>query len=191
MTPIDLQETERNESTSTKSYERNGFRQERVSDGTRAILRRPLQEELPKSVPLLASRNAATDIEGMTFNNEFRHHGIREPLGCPAASAASDVSLRCVNMIRYSSPPRRAMVFAGPSAKPLCNILQEEVADRMSQRVVDIFEPVEVEKQKRDLIILPTGACQRLLPTPTSHLRPVYPSTQASSPRRRRNRAFG
>ena len=32
----------------------------------------------------------------------------------------------------------------------------------MSQRVVDVFEPVEIEEQKRDLFLLPTSTSECL-----------------------------
>ena len=39
---------------------------------------------------------------------------------------------------------------------------QDLVADGMSERVVDVFEPVEVEEQKRNFVLSPTSTGERL-----------------------------
>jgi hypothetical protein len=42
-------------------------------------------------------------------------------------------------------------LFTRRSLKAFCNVLQEKVADRVPERVVDVFEPVEIEEQKGKL----------------------------------------
>ena len=51
--------------------------------------------------------------------------------------------------------------FTRSSLKPLCNCLEKKVANRVPERVVDEFELVEIEKQKRDFVLFPTstGEC--------------------------------
>src|ERR1035437_502829 len=44
--------------------------------------------------------------------------------------------------------------------KPFGNVLQHEVPERVSKRVVDDFEPVEIKKQQRNLLISPASVSQ-------------------------------
>jgi len=66
--------------------------------------------------------------------------------------------------MRNSSPASRATVFLFPSPRlePFCNFLQEQVAAGVPERVVDVLEAVKVDEQKRNFVLLPAGAGQRL-----------------------------
>jgi hypothetical protein len=76
----------------------------------------------------------------------------------------------CVGCVLYSSQhneefvsayPGHCVLFTRKSLKPFCNFLQDKVADRVPERVVNGFEPVEIEEQKRNFVLLPTstGEC--------------------------------
>src|ERR1035438_9685416 len=81
-----------------------------------------------------------------------------------AATAAPATSFKPVNTTRNSSPPdpSHGVLFPYPLLKALCNFLQEKVADRVPERVVNDFEAVEVEEQERDSALLPTSTCECL-----------------------------
>ena len=66
--------------------------------------------------------------------------------------------------MRNSSPPNRATVSCSRahSLQAFGNVLQDQVAERVSERVVDVFEAVEIEEQKRNFVILAAGAGQCL-----------------------------
>ena len=96
----------------------------------------------------------------MTLNDEFSGHCIHEALRGNG----------CVGNILYvsqhdekfvSGQPSHSVLFAHRSLKAFCNVLQKKVADRMPERVVDVLEPVEIEEQKRNFVLLPasTGEC--------------------------------
>ena len=55
-----------------------------------------------------------------------------------------------------SSPPKRATVSPGPQAgaEPLADGRQELVADRVPEALVDRLEPVEVEEDQGDRLVL-------------------------------------
>src|SRR5690349_19509385 len=96
----------------------------------------------------------------MTLNDEFSGHCIHQPLSGNC----------CVGDVLYvsqhdeefvSGQPGHGVLCPRPSLEAFCNVLQQKVTDGVPERVVDVFEPVEIEKQKRNFVLLPTstGEC--------------------------------
>ena len=94
------------------------------------------------------------------MNDEFSGHRIHDPFSGDC----------CVGYVLYSSQhddefvsayPGHCVLFTRTSLKSFCNVLQEKVAERVPERVVDDFEPVEIKEQKRNFVLLPTstGEC--------------------------------
>src|SRR5579864_1231232 len=97
----------------------------------------------------------------MTLNGECSGHCIHQSLG----------GYCCVGDVFYVSQHDQEFVASEtgdgvlvtcPCLKSFGNFLQEEVASRVPQRIVDVLELVEVEEQKCDFLLLPTSASQCL-----------------------------
>src|ERR1019366_2141846 len=108
-----------------------------------------------------AYAEAATNAKRATLNNESGTDCMQEPLS----------GNRCVGSVlrsrqhddKFVSPDTsHRVLFPCPFLEPLCNFLQEKVADRVPEGVVDVFEPVEVEEQKRNFVLSPTSTGERL-----------------------------
>jgi hypothetical protein len=94
-----------------------------------------------------ADAEAATNAEGITLDYHFSSQSIHDPLS----------GNRCVGNVLYivhhdeefvTSEPGNRVLFAPPCFKPFCNAFQKEVAGRVSKRVINVFEPVEIEEKK-------------------------------------------
>jgi hypothetical protein len=53
-------------------------------------------------------------------------------------------------------------LFTRPFHQPFCDLLQNKVANRVPERVVNGFEPIEIEEQKRNFVLSPTSTGERL-----------------------------
>ena len=81
-------------------------------------------------------------------------------------SAATAASARLLYRSQHnkefvSAYPGHGVLFTSPFLQAFCDLLQNKVADRVPERVVNGFEPVEIEEQKRNFVLLPTstGEC--------------------------------
>jgi hypothetical protein len=84
----------------------------------------------------------------MTLDNEFSDHHIHKPFGGNRrVGVVLNLSQRDQEFIPTQTGHR--VLFPPPCLKTFCDFLQEEVADRVPQRVVDGLEAVEIQKQKR------------------------------------------
>jgi hypothetical protein len=97
----------------------------------------------------------------VTLSDEFSGHCIHEPLSGDG----------CVGCVLYSSQHNEELVsadsgycvlFTRPFLQPLCDLLQNKVADRVPERVVNGFELVEIEEQQRNFALLPTSTGEGL-----------------------------
>ena len=111
-----------------------------------------------------ADADAATNAKGVTLNDEFSDNCIHEPLsrnGC-----VGDILYRSQDDKKFvSAYSGYGVLFTRPFLQAFCDLLQNKVANRVAERVVDVFEPVEIEEQKRNFVLSPTstGECLALI----------------------------
>ena len=85
-------------------------------------------------------------------------HAATELLGT-AGSLETDLDDREL----VAADPRDGVGLANAGAEPLGALLEQQVADRMAQGVVDVLEAIEIEAQDRSEIAAPADARHRLL----------------------------
>src|SRR5579863_119803 len=108
-----------------------------------------------------ADAEAAADIERVSLHDKFLDHCSHEPFGGDGGvSHISDTSEYDEEFV--SAEAGDCVLITRPSFESFCNLLQKKVAERVPERVVDVFEAIEIEEQKRNLVFLTASASQGL-----------------------------
>src|SRR5579871_5652446 len=105
--------------------------------------------------------NAASDGEPLIFHHELRGHGVDDSVR-RVGDVVDTVDGGHDDEEFVAANAGHSIVLTGTAFKPFGNLLQEKVAEGVSERVVDDLEAVEIEKQHSDLRVLPARAHQRL-----------------------------
>ena len=109
-----------------------------------------------------ADANATTHAEGMTLDDESRAHLFHNPfrynryIGYLLHAVQHDQEF-------VAAHPGYCVVFPRAVLEPFRNLLQHHISERVSERVIDDFEPVEIEKQQRNFLISPASDSQSIV----------------------------
>jgi hypothetical protein len=97
----------------------------------------------------------------VALNNELSRHRLHyPPSGDCYARNILDAGEHDEKFI--SAEPDHGVLFTRETLKSFRSVLQEKVADRVPEGVVDDFETVEIEEQKRNFVIVTTSMGERL-----------------------------
>src|SRR5579872_5141842 len=99
---------------------------------------------------------AATDAEGTCFNYGLGGQGVQNPPGGDGNVAYFFYPVYHNDKFVASQAGDRVLV-PRPFFEPGGDLVQEQVASGVAERVIDDFEVIEVEKQKGQLLFAPAG----------------------------------
>ena len=105
--------------------------------------------------------DATSHVEALIFNQEFSGHAVEDPVGGDGRFGNTLQGGQHDQEFVAAAAGHR-IFFPDTPLEPFGNLLQEKIAERVSQRIVDDFEAVEIEKQNCDfLVVLAASAGQR------------------------------